>query len=147
MVLGFKHTLKLTVAGNYVATWLRAQKTDHDIAYMQAMRPSDRLHHIAFAMEDGNHYFRLSDSLAVAGHRWEYGPARHIVFKGQPHGITANTFAYAFDPTGNRNEFSGDMAEHEDDVSAVLDLSPEEVAGIMNGWADWMPATFMTQGS
>jgi len=148
IALGFKHTLKLTVAGAWVGTWLRAQQVDHDIAYMVAMRPADRLHHVAFAMEDGNHYFRLSDRLAEFGHTWEFGPGRHMAFPRQPHGRTSNTFAYAFDPTGNRNEFSSQMPIHADDSpTGVLDLHPDEVAGRMNGWANNMPATFLTQGS
>lgn len=147
VVLGFKHTLKLTVAGNWVGTWMRAQNVDHDLAYMQAVRPGDRLHHLAFAVEDGNHYFRLSDRLAEFGYQWEFGPGRHIPFDRQPHGTTTNNFAYAFDPTGNRNEFTSGMPLIDTDQPAVRDAAPEEVARIMNGWADNMPATFMTQGS
>lgn len=147
-VLGFKRTLKLSVAGNTAAAWLRTQERDHDLAYMVAQRPKDRLHHIAFGIEDGNHYFRISDRLAEYGHQWEFGPGRHIPLARQPHGITSNNFAYAFDPTGNRNEFSSDMPIIGPDFEGIeLDITPDEVARVMNGWANNMPDTFMTQGS
>lgn len=147
VVLGFKHTLKLTIAGNYAGTWLRATSTDHDIAYMGAQRPADRLHHVAFAMEDGNHYFRLSDRLAETGNYWEFGPGRHVPIDRDILGVATNNFAYAFDPTGNRNEFSADMKKIPDDFTAVVDAAPESVPLIMNGWALNMPGTFLSQGS
>lgn len=148
MVLGFKHSLALTTAGKWAATWLRATKMDHDLAYMQAQRPSDRLHHIAFAVEDGNHYFRLSDRLAVNGHRWEFGPGRHLANgPGNVTGFGTNCFAYAFDPTGNRNEFSSDMGVFDDTEHFVNEIDPDRLGDVMNGWADNMPKTFMTQGS
>lgn len=148
MVLGFKQSLALTIAGKWAASWLRASRLDHDIAYMQAQRPSDRLHHIAFAVEDGNHYFRLSDRLTETGNRWEFGPGRHM--GGIPQdtlGFGTNNFAYAFDPTGNRNEFSAGMNEFEDDETFIAETGPEKFAEIMNGWAYNMPETFMTIGS
>lgn len=148
MVLGFKQSLVLTIAGKWAASWLRATKLDHDIAYMQAVRPSDRLHHVAFAVQDGNHYFRLSDRLVETGNRWEFGPGRHM--GGKPRdtqGFGTNCFAYAFDPTGNRNEFTSDMNEFEDDESYMAKTSPEKFPEIMNGWAYNMPESFMTQGS
>lgn len=148
MVLGFKQSLVLTIAGNWAASWMRASRLDHDIAYMQAQRPSDRLHHVAFAVEDGNHYFRLSDRLVETGNRWEFGPGRHM--GGEPRdtkGFGTNNFAYAFDPTGNRNEFSAGMAEFDDHESFVAETSPDKFPEIMNGWAYNMPESFMTIGS
>jgi len=148
MVLGFKQSLVLTVAWKWAASWLRATKLDHDIAYMQAVRPTDRLHHVAFAVEDGNHYFRLSDRLVETGNRWEFGPGRHM--GGIPRdtqGFGTNCFAYAFDPTGNRNEFSSGMNEFEDDQSYTNEIDPTKLGEIMNGWANNMPESFMTIGS
>ncbi len=148
MVLGFKQSLVLTIAGKWAASWMRATKLDHDIAYMQAQRPSDRLHHVAFAVEDGNHYFRLSDRLVETGNRWEFGPGRHM--GGEPRdtkGFGTNCFAYAFDPTGNRNEFSAGMNEFDDSEFFIAETSPEKFPEIMNGWAHNMPETFMTIGS
>lgn len=148
MVLGFKHSLALTTAGQWAASWLRATKMDHDLAYMRAQRPSDRLHHIAFAVEDGNHYFRLSDRLVETGHRWEFGPGRHMANgPGDVTGFGTNNFAYAFDPTGNRNEFSSGMGEFDDSDYRITEVTPEGLGDVMNGWADNMPETFMTQGS
>ncbi|MGF4046401.1 VOC family protein [Paenarthrobacter nitroguajacolicus] len=148
MVLGFKQSLALTIAGNWAASWMRATKMDHDLAYMQAQRKSDRLHHIAFAVEDGNHYFRLSDRLVETGNRWEFGPGRHMGgVDRDTQGFGTNCFAYAFDPTGNRNEFSAGMNEFEDSEFFIAETSPEKFPEIMNGWAYNMPETFMTQGS
>jgi catechol 2,3-dioxygenase len=147
IALGFKHTLQFMVGGQYVGTWLRATQMDHDLAYMQAVRPGDRLHHIAFAVEDGNHYFRLSDRLAETGNQWEFGPGRHVPDIRNVGGVATNNFAYAFDPTGNRNEFSGDMKLWQDDFTKVVEAEPEQVPLIMNAWGDNMPATFMSQGS
>lgn len=148
MVLGFKQSLVLTVAGKWAASWMRATKLDHDLAYMQAQRPSDRLHHVAFAVEDGNHYFRLSDRLVETGNRWEFGPGRHM--GGEPRdtqGFGTNCFAYAFDPTGNRNEFSAGMNEFDDSEFFIAETAPEKFPEIMNGWAYNMPESFMTIGS
>ena len=146
-VLGFKQSLALKMGGNWVGSWLRSTRLDHDIAYMQAVRPNDRLHHIAFAMQDGNHYFRLGDRLAETGHRFEFGPGRHMGRERCTTGFGTNWFAYVFDPTGNRNEFSGGMDEMEDGESLVTELTPDKVGDHMNGWADNMPGTFMTVGT
>jgi catechol 2,3-dioxygenase len=147
MVLGFKQSLVMTIAGKWAASWMRATRMDHDLAYMQAVRPSDRLHHIAFAVQDGNHYFRLSDRLVETGHRWEFGPGRHMGAPRNTTGFGTNNFAYAFDPTGNRNEFSSGMNEFDDDEYLVSDVTPDQFPEVMNGWAYNMPETFMTQGS
>ena len=146
-VLGFKQSLALKMGGSWVGSWLRSTRLDHDIAYMKAVRQNDRLHHIAFAMEDGNHYFRLGDRLADTGHRFEFGPGRHMGRERCTSGFGTNWFAYVFDPTGNRNEFSGGMDEMEDNESLVTELTPDRVGHHMNGWAHNMPDSFMTIGT
>lgn len=148
MALGFKQSLVLTFGGNWGASWMRASTKDHDIAYMQAQRPTDRLHHVAFAVEDGNHYFRLGDRFIETGNRFEFGPGRHM--GGIPRdtaGFGTNNFAYAFDPTGNRNEFSAGMGDFKDDEVYFHETTPDQFPEIMNGWAYNMPETFMTIGS
>ncbi|WP_410589265.1 VOC family protein [Amycolatopsis sp. lyj-23] len=147
MVLGFKQSLVMTFAGKWAASWLRATRMDHDLAYMQAVRPTDRLHHVAFAVEDGNHYFRLSDRLTETGHRWEFGPGRHMGSPRDTQGFGTNNFAYAFDPTGNRNEFSSGMNEFDDTEFLVAEVRPDQLTEVMNGWASNMPESFMTIGS
>lgn len=146
-VLGFRQSLALTIGEQWVGSWLRSTARDHDIAYMQAIRPSDRLHHVAFAVEDGNHYCRISDRLIETGHHWEFGPGRHKCAGRDTTGFGTNLFAYAFDPTGNRNEFSSGMNYFPDDASAVLKIRPDQMGEMMNGWANNMPESFMTQGS
>ena len=146
-VLGFKQSLSLSIHGAWVGSWLRSTKRDHDIAYMHAVAASDRLHHIAFAVEDGNHYFRLADRLVECGFRFEYGPGRHMGLPKSTTSFGTNNFAYAFDPSGNRNEFSSGMNEYPDDASLNIEIDPSEMADRMNGWALNMPESFMTVGS
>ena len=62
-------------------------------------------------------------------------------------GFGTNCFAYAFDPTGNRNEFSAGMGEFDDSEFFIAETSPEKFPEIMNGWAYNMPESFMTIGS
>lgn len=147
-VLGLEIVGTMRVEGDTVGIWSRANTSDHDIAYMRAVRPDDRLHHIAFAMYDSNHYQRLGDRLAADGQRFEFGPGRHAggIFSGT--GFGSNLFAYAFDPSGNRNEFSGDMSiVHDNPDTVIVDVSGEQVADVMNAWANNMPESFMTIGS
>jgi catechol 2,3-dioxygenase len=146
-VVGLKISGVLKVEGETAGLWARASTRDHDVAYMRAVRPDDRLHHIAFAMFDSNHYQRLGDRLADNGQRFEFGPGRHggRIFSNT--GWGSNLFAYAFDPSGNRNEFSGDMSVRDDAKTPIVDLPGDQVAGIMNVWANNMPESFMTIGS
>jgi catechol 2,3-dioxygenase len=147
-VLGLHHSLSIQVHGQWVAAWMRSTKIDHDFAYMSAVREGDRLHHVAFLMADSNHYQRLADQLASLGHKFEFGPGRHGgAGNRNVTGFGTNLFAYAFDPSGNRNEFSGDMKEyHEDAEPGVLD-GTGSIPDIMNLWAPNMPESFMTVGS
>lgn len=146
-VLGFKQSLALTIHGAWVGSWLRSTRMDHDIAYMRAVRPADRLHHIAFAVEDGNHYFRVADRLVECGFRFEYGPGRHMAVSRSTTSFGTNNFAYAFDPAGNRNEFSSGMNEYPDDASLTVEIDPSQMAEVMNGYGINMPESFMTIGS
>lgn len=148
MMIGFKSSLNISVGGTLAGIWLRGSAYDHDIAYMKAVRPADRLHHVAFAVQDGNHYFRLSDRLMETGHRWEFGPGRHNAGLGSSTGFGTNNYAYAFDPFGNRNEFSSGMEQFPDDVAPLdVNIAPSQLADVMNGWGYEMAETFMTVGS
>ena len=141
--LDFKQSLALSIGGAWFGSWLRATQLDHDIAYIRAMNPVHRLHHVAFAVEDGNHYFRLADRLVETGHRFEYGPGRHMGSPKSTTGFGTNSFAYAFDPSGNRNEFSSGMNEYPDDASLVEEIRPEQIPEIMNGYGLYMPESFV----
>lgn len=146
--IGFKSSADIAVNGEVGGVWLRGSAYDHDIAYMRAVRPKDRLHHVAFSVQDGNHYFRLSDRLLDTGHRWEFGPGRHNGGLGKSTGFATNNYAYAFDPFGNRNEFSSGMEQFPDDAAPLLiDIKPEQMADVMNGWGYDMAESFMTTGS
>lgn len=145
-VLGFRYSGSVEVDGDLAAVWARAASIDHDVAYMRAVRPDDRLHHVAFAMADGNHYVLLADRLADSGHVFEFGPGRHGGGYFGASGFGSNTFAYAFDPFGNRIEFSGDMKTLADDAEPVVQ-SGDHIDEIMNVWARNMPESFMTIGS
>lgn len=148
MMIGFKSSLNISVGGQLAGIWLRGSTYDHDIAYMKAVRPADRLHHVAFAVEDGNHYFRLSDRLLDTGHRWEFGPGRHNAGLGSSTGFGTNNYAYVFDPFGNRNEFSSGMEQFADDATPLsTNIDPSRMNDVMNGWGYEMAETFMTVGS
>ncbi len=99
-------------------------------------------------MFDSNHYQQLGDRLAANGQRFEFGPGRHGAGLASDTDWGSNLFAYAFDPSGNRNEFSGDMKVLRDDAATViLDMAGPQVAALMNVWATNMPESFMTIGS
>lgn len=148
MKIGFKSSLNISVGGELGGVWLRGSDYDHDIAYMRGTNPKDRLHHVAFAVEDGNHYFRLSDRLLDTGHRWEFGPGRHNGGMGTSKGFGTNNYAYAFDPFGNRNEFSSGMDQFAADAPPLTtDIRPDQMKEVMNGWGYEMAETFMTTGS
>ncbi len=146
-VVGLKYSGGMRIGGDLVAIWTRSAALDHDVAYMQAARPDDRLHHVAFAMADSNHYQVLADRLGYNGYMFEFGPGRHgggLFGDGK---FGSNLFAYAFDPSGNRNEFSSDMKVMSDDAPVVIIDVDGRVAEVMNAWAPNMPESFMTVGS
>ncbi|HEY7630093.1 MAG TPA: VOC family protein [Thermoleophilaceae bacterium] len=145
-VVGFRYSGSVEHEGELDAIWTRGGRLDHDVAYMRAARPGDRLHHVAFAMADSNHYARLGDRLADHGYMFEFGPGRHGGGYLGDSGFGSNLFAYAFDPSGNRNEFSGDMKTLADDAVPVVQSS-EQIDKVMNVWAKNMPESFITIGS
>jgi catechol 2,3-dioxygenase len=140
----FKFSFSISMSGKLLAIWLRSSTYDHDIAYTQAMRPTDRLHHIAFSVEDGNHYFRLSDRLMENRLRWEFGPGRHNVGLGSSTGFGTNNYAYIVDPGGNRIEFCSGMDQLADDAAPrVVNIEPQQIDDIMNGWGHGQPESMM----
>lgn len=143
-LLGFKFSFSVAVRGDLLAVWMRASTYDHDLAYSRAYRPTDRLHHVAFSVEDGNHYFRLSDRLMEHRLRWEFGPGRHNAGFGPTTGFGTNNYAYIRDPAGNRNEFCSGMDQLPDDAAPrVVEIEPEQMADVMNGWGHEHPETMM----
>lgn len=142
--LGFRFSFSFAIQGNLAAVWLRSSAYEHDIAFTRGARPADRLHHLAFAVEDGNHYFRLSDRLMEHRLRWEFGPGRHNVGLGTPTGFGTNNYAYIRDPAGNRNEFCCGMDLMPDDAPPrILDIEPYQVGDVMNGWGYDHPESMM----
>ncbi|MCB4823053.1 VOC family protein [Roseicella aerolata] len=143
-LIGFKFSFSVAVGGRVAAVWLRSSAYDHDIAYTRAFRPTDRLHHVAFSVEDGNHYFRLSDRLMDHRLRWEFGPGRHNVGLGRSTGFGTNNYAYILDPGGNRNEFSSGMGQFNDDAEPrLVSIEPHQMADVMNGWGHEHPESMM----
>ena len=142
--IGFMFSFSFAISGTTMGTWMRSTPYEHDIAYTRALRPTDRLHHLAFSVEDGNHYFRLSDRLMDHGLRWEFGPGRHNIGLGTSRGFGTNNYAYIVDPGGNRIEFCTGMDQMVDDAEPrVLDIAPEQVADVMNGWGHEHPDSMM----
>lgn len=147
--IGFKLAIELHVDDALVATWLRSTRYDHDIAYMRAFRPSDRLHHIAFSIADISHLTDLSDRLMECGHKWEFGIGRHNAAGDRKNkGFGTNIFAYARDPFGHRNEFCTDVDVFEDDAEPLISrITADRVPDTMNGWANNMPQSYLTTGT
>jgi catechol 2,3-dioxygenase len=144
-VVGFRYSGSVEVERELTAVWTRGGKLDHDVAYMRAARDGDRLHHVAFAMVDANHFAALGDRLADNDLMFEFGPGRHGGGYLGDTGFGSNLFAYAFDPSGNRNEFSGDMKALADDAAPVVQRA--HLHKVMNVWAPNMPDSFVDQGS
>ena len=142
--LDFRQSLALVLGGAWFGNWLRATRLDHDIAYICGMNPAYRMHHVAFAVEDGNHYFRLADRLVETGYRFGFGPGRHMGSPRSTTGFGTNSFAYAFDPSGNRKDFSSGMNEYPDDASLIEEIRPEQIPEVMNGYGLNMPERFVT---
>ncbi len=142
--IGFKYSFSISVTGNLMAVWMRSSDYDHDIAYTLGARPGETLHHVAFSVEDGNHYFRLSDQLMEHRLRWEFGPGRHNVGLGKATGFGTNNYAYIKDPCGNRNEFSSGMDRLADDAAPlIIDITPDQMPDVMNGWGHEHPESMM----
>jgi catechol 2,3-dioxygenase len=144
-VVGFRYSGSVEVDGELTAVWTRGGDLDHDVAYMQAARDGDLLHHVAFAMVDANHFACLGDRLADNDRMFEFGPGRHGGGYLGDSGFGSNLFAYAFDPSGNRNEFSGDMKALARDAKPVVQRT--DLHKVMNVWAQNMPESFVAQGS
>jgi catechol 2,3-dioxygenase len=143
-LIGFKFSFSVAMAHQTLAVWMRSSSYDHDLAYSAAARSTDRLHHIAFSVQDGNHYFRLSDRLMEHRLRWEFGPGRHNVGLGPATGFGTNNYAYIKDPVGNRNEFSSGMDQLPDDAEPrVMVIEPQQLGDIMNGWGFEHPQSMM----
>jgi catechol 2,3-dioxygenase len=143
-MIGFKFSFSIALKSELMAVWLRSSAYDHDLAYTRAARPTDTLHHIAFSVEDGNHYFRLSDRLMENRLRWEFGPGRHNVGLGRSTGFGTNNYAYILDPGGNRNEFCTGMDQLADDAEpSLIDIEPAQMADVMNGWGHEHPEGMM----
>ncbi len=144
-VVGFRYSGSVEVEGELTAVWTRGGNLDHDVAYARATREGDRLHHVAFAMVDANHFASLGDRLADNDLMFEFGPGRHGGGYLGDTGFGSNLFAYAFDPSGNRNEFSGDMKALAEDAPPVVQRT--DLHKVMNVWAANMPDSFVNQGS
>ncbi|MEO0459881.1 MAG: VOC family protein [Myxococcota bacterium] len=144
LTLGFRFSFSIVMGGRPIAAWMRSSDFEHDLAYSAGARPGDSLHHVAFAVEDGNHYFRLSDRMMEHGRRWEFGPGRHNVSLGSPRGFGTNNYAYVKDPADNRNEFCADMDRVSDDAEpSVVEIDPSRIGEVMNGWGFDHPESMM----
>lgn len=105
---------------------------------IRAMNPAHRLHHVAFAVEDGNitsvwRTVWLRPDAASSSGRPALGTPKSTT------GFRTNSFAYAFDPSGDRNEFSSGMNEYPDDASLIEQIRPEQIPEVMNGYGLSIP--------
>jgi catechol-2,3-dioxygenase len=82
-----------------VANFLTCNYEHHVINIVNA--PEDRIHHIAFQLQDSSHQTRACDGLARTGVQTVWGPSRHTAGH--------NIASYHFDPDRNLIELYNDM--------------------------------------
>ncbi len=73
-------------------------------------------------------------TLALAG-TWEV--------PGAPPVFGRNSFAYAFDQSGNPNEFSSGMKEYPGNASLIEKIRPVQITEVMNGYGLSMQESFV----
>jgi catechol 2,3-dioxygenase len=88
------------------AAFLRTRDQHHDLAFFRCP-PEDNplINHVAFRVRSLDDIGRAYDIAADAGWEMDCSPGRHVAGN--------NLFSYVRDPSGNRTELSGDMAQIE----------------------------------
>ena len=104
--LDFRCAERVDMPDGLLAIWLTCGMKAHDIAFVKYPE-KDKLHHIAFDLENWNDVGNAADILTRYDISVDIGPTRH--------GITRGQTIYFFDPSGNRNEvFAGGYTYYPD---------------------------------
>ena len=106
-VLSFRCT-EMIEGGDGVrfAAFLRTRDQHHDLAFFRCAPDANPLiNHVAFRVKSLDDIGRAYDIAADAGWEMDCSPGRHVAGN--------NLFSYVRDPSGNRTELSGDMAQIE----------------------------------
>jgi catechol 2,3-dioxygenase-like lactoylglutathione lyase family enzyme len=106
-VLSFRCTEMIENAdGVRFAAFLRTRDQHHDLAFFRCS-PADNplINHTAFRVRSIEDIGRAYDIAADCGWEMDCSPGRHVAGN--------NLFTYVKDPSGNRTELSGDLAQIE----------------------------------
>lgn len=110
--------------GEMFVFFVTSSNTMHNLAISAG--PPNRLHHIAFGVNDRADVIRRVDMLKKKGiATFDFGLSRH--------GIAGVTTAYFFDPSGNRNEFETGVYEASvipGEVQPVVWAGPDVMRGL-----------------
>jgi catechol 2,3-dioxygenase len=106
-VLGFRCTELLRGDdGAHFGAFLRTRDQHHDLAlFRSAPEAGPLINHVAFRIGSIDDIRRASDIAAEHGWQLDCSPGRHVAGN--------NLFLYIRDPSGNRTELSGDLAQIE----------------------------------
>jgi catechol 2,3-dioxygenase len=118
--------------GGWAAAWTRFGELHHDIAMMATPPPraTDTLDHLAWTMRDFEHYRPACDALSELEIGLEAGPGRHR--------LGENTYAYFWEPGGNRYELSGSMPRVQTTEPGLW----EDFAHAFSAWGVMPPESF-----
>ena len=122
------------------ASWLSVTSQVHDIAVMQdGTGQNDRLHHLAYWLDNREDVLRAADILTDAGATIEAGPGKH--------GITQAFFIYLLEPGGNRIElFSGGYQIFAPDWEPIT-WTKDEIEKSIIWWGSPLPQEFFIYGT
>ena len=106
-VLGFRCTEMLEGGdGTRFAAFLRTRDQHHDLAFfLCGPDESPLINHVAFRISSFDDLRRACDLVPQVGGELDCSPGRHVAGN--------NLFLYFRDPSGNRTELSGDLAQIE----------------------------------
>lgn len=101
--------------GNRFATWITANNSPHDLAFVEYPQPG-KIHHIGFELEDWNSIGNAADLMAKNRLERDIGPTRHAITRGKT--------IYFWEPSGNRVEtYAGGYTAFPDNPQRVWNMA------------------------
>jgi catechol 2,3-dioxygenase len=138
--LGFRLSEHIVLDdGTEAGAWLRVTSKSYDLVYTaDALGAHNRLHHLAFRMDNREDVLRAADLYTENGIKIENGPGKHPI--GQ------TFFLYAYEPGGNRIEVcAGGYMIFAPDWQPVRWTQAERARG--QAWGAPTVSTFHTYGT
>lgn len=137
--LGWQLSEVLAPGTAWLIAFMRVGPEHHDVGIVH-LPDGLSTHHVALGVAGTEHHQVIADRLIETGHAIEWGPGRH----GGP---SHNLFLYAFDPSGNRIEFVGDMGILDEGQDTIW-VGADAVPGVLNRWTPGVvPEPFFVTGS